>query len=147
YLYGRVVTKAMAKLPHSLLQTETGYLLRVWAKGGGKGVVVTEQRCILTLPGERHVQLPDVAWFSKRPETQDGNAVSPPDLAVEILSPDDPFSRVNQKIYVYLHAGVKVVWVVDPEARNVSVYRREQVLEVIEGDAVLEDPVLPGFRV
>ncbi len=91
-------------------------------------------------------QLPDVAWFLSVPQTVDGNAVSPPVLAVEILSPDDRFSRVQQKIQVYLQAGVKVVWVVDADMLSVAIYRPAQAPVVLEGEAILEDPELSGLR-
>jgi len=46
-----------------------------------------------------------------------------PDLAVEVLSPDDRASEVNDKVQQWLGAGCRAVWVVDPKTRSVTVYR------------------------
>ncbi len=147
YLYGRVVKKPLPKREHSLVQLRIGQKLGNWIDGGAPGEASTEQRCILSTPSERHAQLPDVAWFSRTPELDDHhNALTPPDLAVEVLSPDDPYRRVKDKIRIYLEAGTKVVWLVDPERRTVEVFRRSREPEAITDEGVLEDPVLPGFR-
>lgn len=147
YLFGRVVEKAMPKRSHSLLQSNLAHLLWTWVEGGAGGEVLTEPRCILSTSAERHVQLPDVAWFSVRaPVDESDNVVAPPDLAVEILSPDDPFGRVQQKIRVYLRAGVRVVWIVDPATRTVSVCRRSEEPTLAAVGDVLEDALLPGLR-
>ncbi|MHB2021534.1 MAG: Uma2 family endonuclease, partial [Candidatus Xenobia bacterium] len=71
YLYGRVLTKAVPKRAHSVTQAEIARLLGNWVKAGAGGEVETEPRCILTTPAERHVQLPDVAWFSRKPQVDD----------------------------------------------------------------------------
>ncbi len=47
----------------------------------------------------------------------------PPLLAVEVLSPSDKAMRVLHKITDYLNAGARLVWVIDPETRQVVVYQ------------------------
>jgi Uma2 family endonuclease len=65
---------------------------------------------------------------------------------VEVLSPSDSRRRVAEKVAEYLASGSRLVWVVDPEDRNVTVYR-----EATEGRPLWEDAtitgedVLPGF--
>jgi Uma2 family endonuclease len=69
-----------------------------------------------------------------------------PDFAVEVLSPDDRPSRVAQKIGEFLEFGVLLVWVVDPEAQTVTVYRSlSQTQQFAAKDTITADPVLPGF--
>ena len=46
-----------------------------------------------------------------------------PDLAVEVISPNDLATEIDQKVAEYLGAGVPLVWVVHPEARAVRVHR------------------------
>jgi Uma2 family endonuclease len=70
----------------------------------------------------------------------------PPILAVEILSPSDKHEAIVEKVRLYLEHGV-VVWVVDPDFRNVLVHRPghpEQLFSAAQ--ELVGDPYLPGFR-
>ena len=71
-----------------------------------------------------------------------------PDLVVEILSPSDRWTEVTQKLREYFAIGVRLVWVVDPQARSVYAYRAlTDVREFTENDDLPGDDVLPGFSV
>lgn len=72
----------------------------------------------------------------------------PPILAAEILSPSDKHEEIVEKLELYLEMGVAVVWIVDPDLRNVTVYRpgQQEVLYAAAQELV-GDPELPGFRV
>ena len=72
----------------------------------------------------------------------------PPVLAAEILSPSDEHKDIVEKIELYLETGVAVVWIVDPDLRNVTVYRPgQQEILFAAGQELVGDPELPGFRV
>lgn len=68
---------------------------------------------------------------------------TPPFLCIEILSPEDRMSRVEQRIDDYLAMGVQYVWVMDPSNRHVYIATREAGLQEFKG-AILrtENPVL-----
>jgi hypothetical protein len=74
----------------------------------------------------------------------------PPDLAVEVLSPSNTRREMEIKLQEYANAGVKLVWYVDPERKEVDVYlkgnpKRKKTLGV---DNTLDGgDVLPGFTV
>jgi Uma2 family endonuclease len=69
-----------------------------------------------------------------------------PDLAVEVLSPDDRPGRRNAKIQAYLAAGTRLVWVVDPDNSTVVAHRPSAPAQVYAGrDEVTGEDVLPGF--
>jgi len=72
-----------------------------------------------------------------------------PDLIVEVVSPSDRASEVTEKALAWLDYGVRLVWVVDPRAKVVTVHRPGDVIGLVRGDdAVLDGgDVLPGFRV
>lgn len=71
----------------------------------------------------------------------------PPDLAVEIISPNDLHEKVSNKVLEYLEAGVKQVWIVSPEIRSVTIFRSMEQVQVFSGDKILESPdLLPGFQ-
>jgi len=67
-----------------------------------------------------------------------------PDLAVEILSPDDGFEKVMGKVDAYLQRGVKLVWLVLPSAREVLVCTSQGKHSV--RDRLTAPEMLPGFE-
>ena len=68
------------------------------------------------------------------------------DAPVEVLSPDDRRKDVRAKIKEYLFYGVKLVWLVDPETRIVTVYRESpRGVELDEDDLLDCGEILPGF--
>jgi len=98
------------------------------------------------------VRSPAVAFVSKeqlkanQPEP-DGYWPGAPDLAVELVSPDDLNCSVNDRVLAWLAAGAKMVWLVDPELQAVSIYRSPSQVKVIAGGGMLEvEDVVPGFR-
>jgi len=95
------------------------------------------------------VRAPDVAFVrADRIPTDDETRFfeGAPDLAVEVLSPNDRASEVNAKVQDWLDAGCRMVWVVDPETKTVSVYRSRAHIEVLGvSDTLLGGDVLPGF--
>jgi len=147
-IHGFARQKAMPSAPHSYMQVQLGRRLANWSDLAG-GFVLSEQRCILRIDGETQVVLPDLAWFpaDTLPSLPAGAIHVPPALAVEILSPDDRYGEVQDKVSVYLQAGVMVVWVVDPLARKVTVYGPSSVLRVVSPPAVLSDPALSGLEI
>jgi Uma2 family endonuclease len=70
-----------------------------------------------------------------------------PDLVVEVLSPGDTYSEVEEKVEDWLKAGVRAVWVVNSRRRSVTVYRSlTDVTRLSEGDELDGGEVVPGFR-
>ena len=69
-----------------------------------------------------------------------------PDLAVEVLSPDDHPRPVMDKVGEYLAAGVSLVWIIDPERETAAAYRSlTSVIEIGAGGTLRADDVVPGF--
>jgi Uma2 family endonuclease len=95
------------------------------------------------------VRAPDVGFVSneRRPSPPPrGYAQFAPDLAVEVLSPDDRPGEVLSKVADWLSAGTRLVWVVDPIRRLVRIYRADgTALQLGAGDALDGEDVLPGF--
>jgi Uma2 family endonuclease len=94
------------------------------------------------------VRGPDVSFWSKArlPEIPEEYTDIPPDLAVEVVSPGDHYSRIQTKVRHYLDHGVKMIWIVDPTDRSVTVYRsKEQGKILVETDTLTGEDVVPGF--
>jgi Uma2 family endonuclease len=97
------------------------------------------------------VRKPDLSFVarSRLPERRftEGHVRIAPDLAAEVVSPNDISEEVEAKVEEYLAAGVKTVWVVFPRVRIVHVYRQgATVTRLREQDALLDEQLLPGFR-
>jgi Uma2 family endonuclease len=70
----------------------------------------------------------------------------PPDLAVEVVSPNDRRSELEGKALHWLDAGTRVVVVLDPPNKTATVYRSRHDIRILAGDEPLDlDDVVPGF--
>jgi Uma2 family endonuclease len=113
------------------------------------GIVTGESGAIRLFPGL--VRIPDVAFASwdclpgrKRPRTPVPHVA--PDLVVEVLSKSNTKAEMARKLGEYFHAGVRLVWLVDPKTRSVHVYTAVNRLAVLKGNQSVDGgDVLPGF--
>lgn len=96
------------------------------------------------------VRAPDVAFLSsaRLPDPPPrGFAELAPDLAVEVLSPDDRPGEVLEKVGDWLNAGARLVWVVDPIRVIARVYRADGTESILDHtDALRGEDILPGFE-
>jgi len=77
-----------------------------------------------------------------------GYVDGPPVLAVEVTSPYDRTKDLNEMRQEYLACGVKLVWIVDPYAETVTVYRPDKKPVLFNSDQeLIGEPHLPGFKV
>jgi Uma2 family endonuclease len=95
------------------------------------------------------VRAPDVA-FMRRERMPDplprGYWTMAPDLAVEVLSPDDRPGELRDKIADWLNAGSSLVWIVDPRRRIARVHRADDSTALVTEDEALDgESMLPGF--
>lgn len=105
-------------------------------------------RCFPDVPDL--VRRPDTSFIERsrwRDEYLTGHAPIAPDIAVDVASPNDIFYEVQHKIEQYLAAGVKLVWLINPEDQIVQIYRADRTVTHLRaaGELTGED-VLPGFR-
>ncbi len=75
-----------------------------------------------------------------------GNVEVAPDLAVEVVSPHDLYSELHTKVREYLAAGVRLVWVIDPQDRSAVTYGPDGAGTFLTEEGLLVGgDVLPGF--
>jgi Uma2 family endonuclease len=97
------------------------------------------------------VRAPDIGFVRQERVDEVGEAGSyfpgAPDLAVEVLSPDDRVSRVEEKVSEWLEAGTSLVWTISPKLHIVTVYRsRTDITVLTENDTLDGEDVIPGFQ-
>jgi Uma2 family endonuclease len=70
-----------------------------------------------------------------------------PDLVIEIVSPSERVGQISAKVDAYLNAGVRLIWLINPMRRNVTIHSPDQHTRILEGPDVLDGgEVLPEFR-
>ena len=92
--------------------------------------------------------MPDIAFVSaaRLPEDRRKAFSIPPNLAVEVVSPIDAQFRVVEKALTYLCAGTQLVWVIEPVAKTVTVYRSETDIKTLTRENTLDgEDVVEGF--
>jgi Uma2 family endonuclease len=153
YVCGEVFQKAMPTIVHGVIQMLLSIVVGQFVLSNRLGIAGSEIRCIFGPEGQGRAYVPDWMFIAAhRMPSDDASANGPyygaPDLAVEILSPDDRPRRVLSKVLFYLNHGVRLVWLIDPEDRVVTVYTPEDRdgRTLATGDTLDGDDVLPGFR-
>ena len=134
---------------HGMLVVRLAAALAAYVEQHDRGVIMTEAGFVLGRNPDT-VRAPDIAFVRKDRIPAEGVPRSywqqPPDVAVEMLSPEDRPHDVHAKVRDYLRHDVRLVWVVDPDAREATVYRPSAVPATIGIDGALDGGgVLPGF--
>ncbi len=96
-------------------------------------------------------RMPDVSFLSaaRIPEEGETNKKWPiaPDLTAEVISPNETWENVNSKVRDYFAAGVKTVWLLSPELREIHVRDSVKTGKILwEDEDLTDDALLPGFR-
>jgi Uma2 family endonuclease len=147
---GRVIRMSPVGYRHARVVTRFLVLLNRHISGRDLGVALTELGFKLASNPDT-VRAPDIAFIRRDrvppPDTR-GFLHGPPDLAVEVLSPDDRPGEVRAKVEEYLARGVALVLVVDPDERSVTAHRRLAPPVVARADEDLVDlgDVIPDLR-
>ena len=146
---GRVIRMSPTGVLHGWLVMHFGSALTQHVQSTGVGLVLTEVGFRLSSSPDT-VRAPDLAFIRERlPEASfpRGFWQGPPDLAVEVLSPDDRPADIRAKVAEYLTHGVPLVLVIDPDERMVTTHRSSAPPVTLGPADLLDlDDVVPGFR-
>lgn len=96
---------------------------------------------------------PDVSWVRRErwdaltQQQQDGYPPLCPDFLIELRSPTDSLEELQAKMREYIDNGARLGWLINPQDRQVEIYRQEQLVEILQAPLVLSgEDVLPGFE-
>ncbi len=140
WVRGRALQKVSPQEKHARAQLRFGAALMAWADATGLGRVGSEWEFRVTPPGAATRPLvPDIAYLSydRLPRADVDAAQIPrmaPDVAVEIISPDDRKADVDDKIRVYLASGCNCVLLVDPFAQTLEAYDARSIRRFLSSE-------------
>ena len=97
------------------------------------------------------MRAPDISFFGNArrlsPLPEETYWPGAPDLAVEVVSPNDRAGDIDEKVKAWLDGGCSMVWLVNPAWRTVTVYRSAtRITTLTENDELIGDDVVEGFR-
>lgn len=144
---GQPEEKEMPGARHSGVCTRLTRKLGAFVEGNALGEVYQEASFQI---GENE-RIPDLAFILAERIPPDGEPETKwlivPDLAVEVVSPNDFYEKVHAKAMEYLAAGVKQVWIISPENRTITIYRSAtNILAFPEDSELVSEDLFPGFR-
>ena len=136
----------MPNYAHGVIHSNLTFALQSYLKARPVGLISIDANFRLWPNRPRDSRAPDLSFILKERLPQDLAHFLPmaPDLAVEILSPDDPFARIMEKVEAYLQQGVQIVWIVIPDTPEVLVCTSQGKYSV--RDQLTVPGLLPGFE-
>jgi Uma2 family endonuclease len=147
---GELVEMSPPGIHHGRFASWLNSRLRAFVESHALGEVFVEAGFRL----ERHpdtVRGPDISFLTaariaREGLPEEGFFPGAPDLAVEIVSPGDLDAEVQGKVKDYLDHGARVVWVIRPKLRTVTVHLPDGTSRVLKvGDTLTSEDLLPGF--
>lgn len=148
YIEGQAVPKMAPKFFHSRIQKTLLLLLDRWSEN--KGRVEPEWAVKLKRNGVDWVPVPDLTYISYERLSADWLLDEPcpiaPELAIEIISPGQSFGDLTEKAMDYLNAGVSRVWVIDPQAKSITIFYPDAPPQTKKGTATLNESLLEGLQ-
>jgi Uma2 family endonuclease len=150
-LRGEIVFMSPSGSLHAIVTATLGGILYDFVKQRNLGWVFGAEGGFLIRRNPDTVRAPDAAFVSSErmpTAVPAGFFPGPPDLAVEVLSPNDRASDVFAKVSDWLETGCRKVWVLDPETRSIAVYSPKAEMRMLHfSDTLTDEDVLPGFQI
>jgi Uma2 family endonuclease len=146
---GRLIPMSPVSFEHGRVVLRIGFLLARYLEDRPVGAVVAEVGFTLARNPDT-VRAPDIAFIrTDRVPARDARGFfeGPPDVAIEVLSPDDREAEIREKVAEYLARGAPLVVVIDPEDRIVTTFQPNgpQVILRKADDLLDLSDVIPGF--
>lgn len=146
---GRVVPLTLTSFIHGVLVARIGKRLETYAEQTGRGQSANGDVGIYIRRDPDTVRGADVIYISHERLARSRSTSFldvAPELVVEVLSPNDRWSCLMEKVADYFSAGVLRVWVVNPRTRRILIYRSpESFVELGAGEVLRDEELLPGF--
>jgi Uma2 family endonuclease len=148
-VHGKVAIMSNPGWRHGEVQGNVYFAIKLFLKSNPIGRVAVESGVITDRKPDT-VRGPDVSYYSKERLPLDKELIGwhdqAADLCVEVASPSNSLKQLKAKAKEYLFAGVRLVWIIDPEDRTVTIITEPLESRTLEAEATLDGgDVLPGF--
>lgn len=133
---------------HGAVAGNIVFALTSWARDGARGWVLVEVDYLVDRSPDR-IRRADVSFISadRLAEPTDGYCETRPDLAVEVVSPNESATELEEKLEDYRKLEVPMLWVAYPNTRTVVAHTADGLARILRGDDILRGgDVLPGFE-
>jgi Uma2 family endonuclease len=149
---GRVIESKLRTPRHGEVCMEVAGRLWQHVKQHQQGRVVGGNAAVVTLREPDCMRGPDIAFYSRdrfpAGKLPGGYLKVVPDLVMDVLDEHDHWSDVIEKALEYLHAGVRLVAIADPQKECIALFRPGQAPKLVHAKDTLELPdLLPGWQV
>ena len=145
---GQAIAKMSPKSFHSAVQAALITLLQNFCQG--KGRIYPEWAIKLKTQERDWVPVPDLTYISYDRLSADWmlDEACPvaPELAIEIISPGQSFGNLAEKATDYLQAGVSRVWLIDTQAKSITIFYPDAVPKTIKGTTAIVDDLFPELK-
>lgn len=135
---------------HGFVCGNIAFVLGLFARQRKRGYVCTNDTGLVVERNPDTVRGPDILFFDDAKSSAQIDrkfGETPPLLAVEVLSPHDSHGKLMRRVDQQLRFGTPLIWVVDPEAENVTIHRPDQAPCLVEsGDEITGEDVIPDLR-
>jgi Uma2 family endonuclease len=147
YINDEIIKKPMPKIHHSRIQIKLASLIESSLETEKTAMALTELRCTF---GNRSI-VPNIVVIpcdkiplNERQELENNSIFFAPDWTIEILSPNQKFTRVIDNILFCLEYGTKLGWLIDTDEKIIMVFPQKQPLKIYRDREIL--PVISNIN-
>ena len=150
YVNGELIVVANSGVEHGYLALTLGYFLTGFVRSHRLGVTCDSSTAFKMKTGNK--RSPDLAFIAKErlqglKRLPKGFFEGAPDLAVEIISPNNTFAEIHNKLVEYFENGTRLVWVILPDEECVLVYHQPKPSKLLQVEDSLDwEAVITGFQ-
>ncbi|MEA5619180.1 Uma2 family endonuclease [Cronbergia sp. UHCC 0137] len=149
YVDGELVFVANSGLEHGYLALTLGYFLTGFVRSHKLGITCDSSTAFKMKTGNKRA--PDLAFIAKDrlqglKRLPKGFFEGAPDLAVEIISPNNTFEEIHNKLVEYFDNGTRLVWEILPDEESVLVYHKPKPSKLLKLEDSLDgEDIIPNF--
>jgi len=146
---GRVMRAKTLGLRYSVVILRLNAILEEYAAAHNLGEVVGAQ--VGFRLGKATIRTPRTAFIGRDKQRAILRPYSyltfPPDIAIEVIMPDDSVKESQHKVRQYLKAGTVYLWAIHPELHQMTIFHRSGKSRTFKrSDTIQAGSILPGFR-
>lgn len=147
---GQIRLKLIAGCQASLWNVEIISQLCDWAKKDGRGETFANAGFSLpdgSMFGAYAAWMENFRWNALNEQQREGFAPTSPDFVIELCSPFDKLSELQEKMELWIANGVQLAWLIDPLGQSIYIYHSGQTSERLNGPVLVRGVgVMAGFE-